>query len=244
MNPVTTLTRAVVHPVQTSSSVVGQVVDLATAGAKLSARVIGWAVTPAQRGPGQAASSAVAGPLTLVDANDVSPAADPPWVHTAAADVALTEAAVTPRPSKKQTPAQGSFSTTSGDSAGVQTRSEGATAKKVPSKNVTSKNATSKNATSKKKTGKNTTARKAPSAKAATLAPALAQRGKAETKDPTPGRRNTTSGSPTSKRSRRPQRDPAGRPEPDSEPLVKPSVAKAIRSETRTLQKASDLHKD
>jgi hypothetical protein len=239
MNPVTTLARAVVHPVQTSSSVVGQVVDLATAGAKLSARVIGWAVTPAQRAPGQAASSAVAGPLTLVDANDVSPAADPPWVHTAAADVALTEAAVTPRPSKKQTPAQGSFSTTSGDSAGVQTRSEGATAKKVPSKNVTSKNATSK-----KKTGKNTTARKAPSAKAATLAPALAQRGKAETKDPTPGRRNTTSGSPTSKRSRRPQRDPAGRPEPDSEPLVKPSVAKAIRSETRTLQKASDLHKD
>jgi hypothetical protein len=244
MNPVTTLTRAVVHPVQTSSSVVGQVVDLATAGVKLSARVIGWAVTPAQRAHGQAASSAVAGPLTLVDANDVSPAADPPWVHTAAADVALTEAAVTPRPSKKQTPAQGSFSTTSGDSAGVQTRSEGATAKKVPSKNVTSKNATSKNATSKKKTGKNTTARKAPSAKAATLAPALAQRGKAETKDPTPGRRNTTSGSPTSKRSRRPQRDPAGRPEPDSEPLVKPSVAKAIRSETRTLQKASDLHKD
>ena len=98
MNPITTLTRAVVHPVQTSSSVVGQVVDLATAGVKLSARVIGWAVTPPQRAPGQAASSAVAAPLTLVDANDVSPAADPPWVHTAAGDVALPEAAVTPRP--------------------------------------------------------------------------------------------------------------------------------------------------
>jgi hypothetical protein len=237
MNAITMLTQAVVHPVQTSTAVVGQVVELATAGVKLSTRVVGWAVSPGQPVTGQAASSAGAPPLTVAGMHDVRRATDAPMPDIEAHS-ALTEEAVTSRPSNKDAPVVDPPSTTSGDGAGAQT--EGPTVKKVTSKKVAAKT-TGKKTTGKKKTGEDTIARKAPSAKAATLAPALAQRRNEEAKKTAAGRRTTSEASQRSSRSR--GNSTAG-PQPDPEPLLDPSVAKAIRSETRTLQKASNLHKD
>jgi hypothetical protein len=113
---------------------------------------------------------------------------------------------------------------------------EAANADTAPMTEAPAKKASAKKAPAKRAPAKRAPAKRAPSAKAATAGPALAMAADGEDE-------SVPSGAPSADGASGSETGETTPSELDVEPLLDPSTAKAIRSETEVMQKASDPDK-